>query len=208
MPNTGFGSTSKHRALSREAGAGGGRPRRAAAAAAAPPAGEAEGEQRAGKRPRTGEALPSAAAALAGDAAGSLRVVAAAAPSRTQPAALHAAAGELAALSPLFQGPSPPPPSAAPAPAARAPSPPAGPPVQLRLLPSEESRLPRLPRPLWTVQLRFSRANLLDLLAGQLRQLCAHRCAQLIRRTSAARWPSSWTAQARASSARCFTPPK
>jgi hypothetical protein len=48
--------------------------------------------------------------------------------------------------------------------------------VQLRLLSSEESRLPRLPRPLWTVPLRFLRANLLDLLAGQLRQLDSSAC--------------------------------
>jgi len=202
------GKSHSRRAHLRKAGAGGGRPRGAAAAAAAPPDGEAEGAQRAGKRLRTGDAPPSATAAPAGDAAAMLRVVAAAAPSRTQPAALHAAAGELAALSPPFQGPLPPLPSAAPAPAARAPAPLAGPPVQLRLLPSEASRLPRLPRPLWSVPLRFTRAALLDLLASQLRQLCAHRCAHLIRRTSAARWPSSWTARARASSARCFTPPK
>jgi len=45
--------------------------------------------------------------------------------------------------------------------------------VQLRLLPSEESLLPRLPRPLWSVPLRLSRAGLLDLLAGQLRQLAS-----------------------------------
>jgi hypothetical protein len=45
--------------------------------------------------------------------------------------------------------------------------------VQLRLLPSEASRLPRLPRPLWSVPLRFTRAALLDLLASQLRKLAS-----------------------------------
>jgi len=45
--------------------------------------------------------------------------------------------------------------------------------VQLRLLPSEDSFLLRLPRPLWTVPLQFPHAGLLDLLAGQLRQLAS-----------------------------------